>query len=149
MSIFKRDADTAETAAARRLAAEEAQIEPRAEMVFFDAARETVFVKLAGGNWFGFSPRALPELEGATPEQLAAVEVQPFSRDALRWDELDVDVSLPGLIFHALNVGRWASKWAGSRTSEAKRAAARENGKKGGRPRKASAGATAAHRAVH
>ncbi|HWK89250.1 MAG TPA: DUF2442 domain-containing protein [Longimicrobium sp.] len=135
MSHFKDD--TAEVAAARARAAEDARIEPRAETVFFDADRATVFVKLTSGCWFGFPCRALPELDGATPEELAAVETQPFGRDALRWDALDVDVSLPGLIFDQLNVGRWAAKWAGSRTSEAKSAAARENGKKGGRPRKA------------
>ncbi|HEU0012031.1 MAG TPA: DUF2442 domain-containing protein [Longimicrobium sp.] len=144
-------ADTPETAAARRAGAEEAQIEPRAEVVFFDAERHTVFVKLTSGSWFGFDVRGIPELRGATPEQLAAVEIQPFSRDALRWDELDVDISLPGLIFEQLNVGRWAGKWAGARTSEAKRAAARENGKKGGRPRKLAAQlpAARANRSVH
>jgi hypothetical protein len=38
-----------------------------------------------------------------------------------------------------LNVKAWYAKWLGGAKSEAKAAAARENGKKGGRPRKQAA----------
>jgi hypothetical protein len=43
-------------------------------------------------------------------------------------------------------VKEWYAKWLGSAKSEAKAAAARENGKKGGRPRKSTAAERPARR---
>ena len=55
--------------------------------------------------------------------------------EGLGWEEMDSHISVPGIMFDLLNVRGWYAKWLGSATSEAKAAAARENGKKGGRPR--------------
>jgi hypothetical protein len=56
------------------------------------------------------------------------------SGDGLHWDDLDVDVSLTGLMTRALNLREWAPRIMGQVRSEAKASAARRNGLKGGRP---------------
>lgn len=56
----------------------------------------------------------------------------------ISWPQLDVDVSVPGLAMEIFGSKTWMrelAKRAGSATSAAKAAAARANGKKGGRPR--------------
>ena len=57
----------------------------------------------------------------------------------LHWPKLDLDVSVPDLVAGCFGTREWMSTLArlgGKTTSEAKRNAARENGRKGGRPRK-------------
>lgn len=113
------------------------EIEPRAVTAWFDAAQNLVMFKLKNDCVFGFPP---PEseywgLSRATSEQLARIELWPGG-EALHWEEIDADISVPGLLFDLLNVKAWYAKWLGGAKSEAKAAAARENGKKGGRPRK-------------
>ena len=116
------------------------EIEPRAVKAWYDASRNLVMFEMKNGCVFGFPP---PEgeyyrLDGATPEQLA--EVEPVEGGyGLHWEELDADIAVPGFLLHILNVKAWYAKWLGGAKSEAKAAAARENGKKGGRPRKQAA----------
>ena len=114
------------------------EIEPRAVRAWYDAERALVMFELKNGCLFGFPPTGdgYPLLNHATPDQLAEVEVWG---EALHWEELDGDVTVPGLLLHLLNVKAWYAKWLGGARSEAKAAAARENGKKGGRPRKQAA----------
>lgn len=110
-------------------------IQPRAVKAWYDAERNLVMFQIRNGSVFGFPPSEGMGLETATPEQLAAVDPDFWGGEALRWEELDADISVPGIMFDLLNVRGWYAKWMGSATSEAKAAAARENGKKGGRPR--------------
>jgi hypothetical protein len=109
------------------------RIEPRAMHVTYDPKRSLILVSLRGGYAFGFPPEAVEGLQDATPEQLAAVRLSP-SGDGLHWDDLDVDVSLTGLVSRALNLREWAPRIMGQVRSEAKASAARRNGLKGGRP---------------
>jgi hypothetical protein len=124
-----------EIAAARARGALADRTEPRAAHAEYDAAKGVILIKLRSGAWFGFLPAAVYELRGASDDDLAAVEVEAFG-EALHWEALDADVSVPGIIFDELDAPAWWARWIAARTSAKKAAAARENGKKGGRPRK-------------
>jgi len=121
--------------AAVREAREAERIEPRAAFVSYDAGRGLVLVEMTSGFAFGFAPERAAGLAGASAKQLSTVRISP-SGDGLHWDELDAHVSLGGLIAEALNLREWAPRLMGRIKTEAKAKAARENGAKGGRPRK-------------
>jgi hypothetical protein len=93
------------------------------------------------GNGVGYliNIDLIDELEHATAEQLAGAEVDGFSK-ALRVPDCDVDIYLPGLLakilFEASDLKKIAASINGAMRSAAKAHASRENGKKGGRPRK-------------
>ncbi|MBW3654563.1 MAG: DUF2442 domain-containing protein [Gemmatimonadetes bacterium] len=111
--------------------------EPRAKAAFYDPATGRIVVELKRGSAFAFPPALLKELAKRTPEELARVEVDP-SGEALSWEEFDIDISVPGILVAILGdsmLKAFASR-GGSSKSERKAAAARENGRKGGRPRK-------------
>jgi hypothetical protein len=122
--------------AATREGREADRIEPRATAAVYDASRGLVLVELRSGFAFGFPPERVPGLRAAKAKELAAVRISP-SGDGLHWDALDVQVSLTGLIRDALNLQEWAPRLMGQLRSEAKARAARINGLKGGRPRRA------------
>ena len=126
----------AQLPAARAQGRAAAGAEPRAEAAFHDRESGLVVVRLKNGCTFGFPPALADGLEHATPDQLAQVELDPGG-EGLHWEEIDADVSVPGLMFRLLNVRGWAAKYAGAVRSTSKAAASRENGKKGGRPRRA------------
>ncbi|WP_449045258.1 DUF2442 domain-containing protein [Paracoccus versutus] len=110
--------------------------EPRAAAARYDRASGRVIVDLENGCTFAFPPRLAQGLEGATDDQLAAVEILGRGY-GLHWEELDADLSLPGLMAGIFGTKAWMARRAGQTTSAAKAAAARANGAKGGRPRKA------------
>lgn len=114
------------------------ETEPRAVAACYDRKADRIVVDLANGATFAF-PRHLAEgLDGATPDQLAAVELAG-SGFGLHWESLDADFSIAGLMAGSFGTKAWMrelARRAGSVTSPAKAAAARANGAKGGRPRK-------------
>ena len=55
----------------------------------------SLWVDLADGRVIAVPLAWFPRLLGATPEQLAAVELSPYG---LHWDELDEDISVAGLL---------------------------------------------------
>ena len=114
----------------------------RARTVRFDRTHARVVVELSNGVLFAFPVRTIPALRRATPGELAKVTLSG-SGSGLRWDALDVDLSVAGLLLSAVEPAervRHLATLAGRATSDAKAAAARANGAKGGRPRKAPAG---------
>jgi hypothetical protein len=102
----------------------------------YDRKTQRVVVDLSNGCTFAFPPRLAPELAKASEDQLAEVEVLG-SGYGLHWESLDTDLSVPGLMSGLFGARSYLAKLAGSSTSAAKAAAARANGAKGGRPRKA------------
>ena len=115
----------------------------RATSATYDRTTRRVVLELTNGYLFAFPVAAIPALNAATPSQLATVEIDP-SGGALRWDEIDVDLSVPGLLLSAVGVDqrlRHLASLAGQVRSDAKATAARANGRKGGRPKKRAAAA--------
>ena len=109
--------------------------EPRAAAARYDRASSRVIVDLENGCTFAFPSRLAQGLEAASDEKLSAVEILGEGY-GLHWEDLDVDLSLPGLMAGILGTKAWMARRAGQATSVAKAAAARKNGAKGGRPRK-------------
>ncbi|HRP98133.1 MAG TPA: DUF2442 domain-containing protein, partial [Rhodocyclaceae bacterium] len=79
-------------------------------------------------------------LQHATPAQLAEIEITP-SGQGLHFPQLDADLFLPALLEGFFGSRQWSAaelgRRGGKRSSAAKAAAARSNGQRGGRPRRA------------
>lgn len=84
--------------------------------------------------------KLLAGLERASAAQLTAVEI--VAGEMLHWEALDVDHYLPMVLAGIFGSRRWMreiGKRGGEARTAAKVRAARKNGRKGGRPRKAAA----------
>jgi len=80
----------------------------------------------------------LQGLQGAEPRKVAKIEILGCGT-GLHCPLLDVDHYVPGLLNRVLGTNRWMAELGrrgGSATTKAKAAAARANGKKGGRPKR-------------
>ncbi len=115
------------------------EIEPRAKAAYYDRSANRIVVELSNEADFRFAPSSVQELVAASPDEIAQVEISP-SGQTLRWKKLDADLSLPGLMMGIFGTKMWMAhlgRTGGQATSQAKAAAARLNGIKGGRPKKA------------
>jgi Protein of unknown function (DUF2442) len=127
-----------EIARAKTAAKQANATEVRAESVHYDRSGDLVVIKLKNGAIFSFPPRLAQGLENATPEQLDDVWLSA-SGSSIHWESLDADFNIPGLVAGIFGTKTWMSELGrkgGQTTSNAKSTAARENGKKGGRPKK-------------
>jgi hypothetical protein len=129
------------TAASRR-AAERRAKEPIAVAVGYDRRRDRVVVSLSTGLELAFPPRIAQGLEKALPSDLTDVELSP-SGFGIHFPKLDAHLYLPALLRGVFGSKVWMAAQlgaAGGRArSAAKIAAARANGRRGGRPRKSEA----------
>lgn len=114
--------------------------EPRAVAARYDKKTGRLVIDLANGCVYAFPTALVQDLQSASPEALAAVEIDGLGFN-LHWPERDVDLFVPALIAGVFGTKAWMTRefarLAGQAKSEAKAAAARVNGAKGGRPRKA------------
>jgi len=112
---------------------------PRAESAHYDAERDRVIVRLTTGIEIGFAPRDAEGLQHASRDELAEIEVEAFGL-GIHFPRLDADLYVPALLEGVLGSKSWMAARlgaAGGRVrSSAKAAASRNNGKRGGRPRK-------------
>jgi len=69
--------------------------EPLATKAWVD--RRVVYLKLADGRIFGFPANRFRRLKEATEEALEKVEIE-VNGYALRWDDLDEDITVPGVV---------------------------------------------------
>ncbi len=119
---------------------------PKALSARYNRHTRRILVQLSSTLGIFFSPRDAEGLEHATPEQLNNIEITP-SGYGLHFPELDADLYLPSLLKGIFGSEPWIASHMGTRggrsKSEAKTSAARENGKKGGRPRQKEAVAAA------
>ena len=130
--------------AAAKVRGEERLRGPRAESAHYDAERDRVIVRLTTGIEIGFAPRDAEGLQHASRDDLAEIEVEAFGL-GIHFPRLDADLYVPALLEGVLGSKSWMAAQlgaAGGRVrSSAKAAASRDNGKRGGRPRKSSASA--------
>jgi len=127
--------------AARARAARERRTDLRAAQARYVRSSRTLRIQLTNGAALLLPVALIPSLARATDGALAKVMVEPFGM-LLHWEQLDVDLSVEGIaqLVFGPRVLLPAADSAGGRTrSDAKAKAARDNGKKGGRPRTVSA----------
>ena len=103
----------------------------------YDRRRARVVVKLSTGVELTFPARLAEGLADAPAEALAEIEVSPAGL-GLHWPKLDADLYVPALLQGVFGSKKWMARKLGaqggrSRTA-AKIAAAKANGRKGGRP---------------
>lgn len=108
----------------------------------YDRRRARIVIGLDTGVELTFPTELAQGLAGAAPADLAVIEITP-SGLGLHWPKLDADIYVPALLQGVFGSKSWmaASLGAagGNARTAAKSAAARENGRKGGRPRKVAA----------
>jgi hypothetical protein len=129
----------AEFAQANRLGREMRSNTPRAVSARFNRRMERVVIHLSTGIDLAFPPQIAQGLENATSAQLSEIEISP-SGFGIHFPRLDADIYLPALLEGFLGSRQWMASRLGAQggksTSPAKAAAAKRNGRSGGRPRK-------------
>lgn len=109
----------------------------------YNRQRGRVIVTLNTGVELTFPARMAQGLADADAAALSNIEITP-SGLGLHWPQLDADLYVPGLMQGIFGSKAWMVREMGAvggrvRTA-AKAAAARENGKRGGRPRRNATG---------
>jgi hypothetical protein len=114
---------------------------PKAVAARYDVARGLVEIAMGNGAFFSFPPALAQALRDATPDQLKDIEVVGAG-SGLYVPAIDADLYVPALVEGVFGSKAWMAarmgRDGGQARSERKAAAARANGKLGGRPRKAS-----------
>ena len=128
----------AQIEAARQKGHESLENDFHAELAWYEVERDLVWIKTTGGVYHGVPSQLLQGFKGATAKQLSDVEVDSQGV-GLHWPQLDADLTVQGIITGIYGSKRWMAELGrkgGKQKSERKAAAARANGRKGGRPRK-------------
>jgi hypothetical protein len=112
---------------------------PRAVSARYDRESRRIVIDLSSKLSVSFSPRDAQGLERAKASQLEEIEISP-SGFGIHFPKLDADLYVPALLEGFLGSATWIAARLGQRggrsRSSAKKAASRENGKLGGRPRR-------------
>lgn len=112
---------------------------PTATAAYYESRLGRLVIDLSTGLSIMFKSHDVQGLEKAKPEQLVQIEISP-SGLGIHFPALDADLYLPSLLEGLMGSRKWMAsrlgKKGGQVTSVAKTAAARANGKLGGRPRK-------------
>jgi hypothetical protein len=119
---------------------------PLAVAARYDRTSGRIVVDLSNDTTFIFPARYGQGLAEATEDELAEVEIWPTGT-GLHWERLDADLGIKSLLNGLFGSKAWMRQLQAERgrkgglaRSPAKSAAARANGKKGGRPRKQTSG---------
>ena len=113
---------------------------PRAVSAHYDHKTGRIVIHLSSKLIVSFSPADVEGLKDARPLQLNKIEISP-SGFGIHFPALDADLYVPGLLEGFLGSKTWMAsrlgQIGGQSSSKAKKAAARANGRLGGRPKKA------------
>jgi hypothetical protein len=113
---------------------------PRAIRARYDRRLRRILIRFSTGLDVSFSPRDVQGLEKATAAQLEQVEISP-SGHGIHFPKTGADIYLPAVLLGFLGSRNWIAgrlgALGGKSRSAAKVAAARRNGRRGGRPRRA------------
>jgi len=105
----------------------------------YDRKANRLIVSLHNGIELAVPVHLIQGLAHAGHDELSTVEVTP-SGLGLHWPDLDTDVYVPALLSGVFGTRSWMASVMGAEggkaSSAAKVAASRDNGRKGGRPRK-------------
>jgi len=105
----------------------------------YDHKANRLIVSLHNGVELTVPVHLIQDLADAAPGQLSTIEITP-SGLGLHWPDIDADVYVPGILAGTFGTKAWMASVMGEKggrvRSEAKAEAARENGRKGGRPKK-------------
>jgi hypothetical protein len=111
----------------------------RAVRARYDARRKRVCIQFSSGLEAAFSAREAQGLQRATAAQLKKIKISP-SGFGLQFPKIDVELYLPALLMGFLGSRNWMAArlgaLGGKSRSAAKIAAAKRNGRRGGRPGK-------------
>jgi hypothetical protein len=125
--------DRANAQAAERLATTPTVVAAR-----YDPDTDRIIMSLSNSLEVSFPAHEVQGLETATPADLSHIEIDPPGF-GLHFPTLDADLYVPALLQGVFGSERWMAAHLGARggkvSTAAKAAAARENGKLGGRPR--------------
>ena len=128
--------------AANRRARLRDQSTPKAVRAHYDRRTDRVVITLSNRVDLAFSPRDAQGLEGATAAQLSKIEISPTGL-GLHFPRIDADLFIPGILEGLMGSKKWMASRLGANggksKSDAKRDAAKRNGRLGGRPRKRAA----------
>ena len=108
----------------------------------YDRRKSRIIIELSTGVQLAFPTELVEGLSGASPESLAEIEISPAGL-GLHWPRLDADIYVPALLQGMFGTKNWMARHLGAKggqaRTEAKTSASRENGRRGGRPRKPTA----------
>jgi hypothetical protein len=140
------DAEFAAALAAGRV---EADMEIRAQAVRYVADRDSIEILTTRNAGFLIPRGWIGALQDVPIEDLAKLELWPDG-SAIELEDRDIHISVDGLMTAILpamlptrTVAAIFASRGGRATSDAKRSSAQENGRRGGRPRKAGKAAVA------
>lgn len=96
---------------ARKQSKIESDSGPRAVSARYNRRTRRIDIELVDGCLFAFPAKSAQGLEGATPDQLAEVEVLGDGY-ALHWENLDIDFTVAGLMAGRLGSRAWMREHA-------------------------------------
>jgi uncharacterized protein YegP (UPF0339 family) len=113
-----------------------AEKSPSAVKFTYDPVKRVVTILTKDKSGIVFPVSRIRELRNASTEQIQKGYITEGG-EAIHWDELDAHYTIAGLAANIFGTAAWMrelGKRGGSKTSTAKKHAARLNGQKGGRP---------------